>query len=268
MAQEAHRREGVLPSLRRASAAADAEWVDLSASLASDLLAIQDAGKRAAAYAALSAKLGATGDGLLPADDARVRASFEAVLPAPQPKNEDHERELAAWRVRDTAARAEMARLDRARRLAAWGLVPAGAVLPAAVAAIAYGWDPLSLASVLPELPTLPMSAVMLAALAAGGLCAFLASRAKRVPQAWNAAAGAAVAGVVLLLAARSLPLYIAANGVITRSGQSLERVVVRVYPNAAGARLEVLRGNDIIRRGEILDFRGAYPVRFLREAR
>ncbi|WP_140887059.1 hypothetical protein [Muricoccus nepalensis] len=257
-----------MPSLRRASAAAEAEWVDLSASLASDLLAIQDAGKRAAAYAALSAKLGTTGDGLLPADDARVRASFEAVAPAPQPKNEDHERELAAWRVRDTAARAEMARLDRARRLAVWGLVPAGAVLPAVVAAIAYGWDPMSLASVLPELPTLPMSAVMLAALAAGGLCALPASRAKQVPQAWNAAAAAAVAGVVLLLAARSLPLYIAANGVITRSGQSLGRIVVRVYPNAAEARLEVLRGNDIIQRGEVLDFRGAYPVRFLREGR
>ncbi|TPG41928.1 hypothetical protein EAH89_28185 [Roseomonas nepalensis] len=161
-----------------------------------------------------------------------------------------------------------MARLDRARRLAVWGLVPAGAVLPAVVAAIAYGWDPMSLASVLPELPTLPMSAVMLAALAAGGLCALPASRAKQVPQAWNAAAAAAVAGVVLLLAARSLPLYIAANGVITRSGQSLGRIVVRVYPNAAEARLEVLRGNDIIQRGEVLDFRGAYPVRFLREGR
>lgn len=71
---------GVLPALRRASTAADEEWVKLSASLASDLLAIADFGERAAAYAALSARLAATGDKLLPVDEARIQLSFGRAL--------------------------------------------------------------------------------------------------------------------------------------------------------------------------------------------
>lgn len=157
-----------------------------------------------------------------------------------------------------------MDRLERTRRWVSWVLAPAVVVLPVAVATVAYGWDLLSLASALPELPTLPMSAVMLAAVVAGGACAFLASRAQQVSQAWNAAAGAAVAGLVLLLAARSLPIHIVGNGVSTKAGQSLAGLVVRADPTATGARLEVLRGVRGIRRGEVLDFTGADPARFL----
>lgn len=151
------------------------------------------------------------------------------------------DQELTAWRARDAAA-GEMDYLLSIQQLVAWGLAPAGVLLPGTMAAGNNGWDPISLVSTLPELPMLPMSAVMLGALASGGACSFLASRARRVSHAWGAAAGAAVAGVVLLLAARSLPLYIAANAVITRGGQTLEDVVVKVHTTSTGASFNRVR--------------------------
>lgn len=206
---------------------------------------------------------------LTPEHRAQLRMSISAAAGGPQVQavTQPHDEDLATWRARDTAARAEIDRLEHARRWASWGLASAGALLPVTVAAIAYGWGPLHLASVLPALPSLsPLSVlVMPGTLVTAGLCAFMASRAGRVPQAWGWAAGAVAAGLVLLVAVRSLPLYIVGNGVSTNSGQSLAGVLVRVDPNATGARLEVLRGAGRIRRGEVLDFSGADPVRFLR---
>jgi hypothetical protein len=97
------------------------------------------------------------------------------------------------------------------------------------------------------------------------GLCVFRASRARQVQHAWMAAGGAVAAGIALLLAARSVPVYVVGDGVSTKAGQSLAGVVVRVDPTATGARLQVLRGAGGIRHGEVLDFSGANPVRFLR---
>lgn len=207
---------------------------------------------------------------LTPEHRVELRTSIATANTGSQVRNamQQHGEDLAAWRARDTAARAEMEDLLSIQQLVAWGLVPAGVLLPGVMAAGANGWDPISLVSTLPELPTLPMSVVMLGALVGGSVCAVLASRARRVSHAWKAAAGAVVAGTVLLLAARSLPLYIAANAVIIRSGQALEDVVVRIHPNSAGASFKVLRGNDTIRRGEVLNYTGSHPVRFLHEGR
>ena len=157
-----------------------------------------------------------------------------------------------------------MDRLDRARWRSAWVLAPVGAVLPVTLAAVAYGWGPLHLAAVVPSLSTQPAAVVMVGALVAVGLCVFRASRAKQLPHAWMTVGGAVAAGVALLIAARSVPVYVVGKGVNTNAGQSLAGVVVRVDPTATGARPEVLRGASGIRRGEVLDFSGADPARFL----
>ena len=82
------------------------------------------------------------------------------------------------------------------------------------------------------------------------------------------AAGGAVAAGMALLIAARSVPVYVVGDGVSTNAGQSLVGVVVKVDPTGTGARLEVLRGAGGIRRGGVLDFSGANPVRFLQGGR
>lgn len=266
MAGETRKAEGVLPSLRRASAAADAEWVEVSAALASDLLAIQDPGERAIAYAALSAKLGATGDGLLPADEARVRTSFGPAPPLLRQTDQQHDQEFAAWLTRDAASQAEIRRLARLHRWVPWGLVPAATLAPAAVAAAAYGWGLARLVSVVPSLPSLPLAATggMCVALLGAGLCAVLAAHAKQAAWAWGAAGVAFAAGVVLLISARALPVHIGGGGVAAGNGQSLAGVVVMVQPTATGARLEVLSGNGMFRRGDLLDYSGSDPAQFL----
>jgi hypothetical protein len=183
-----------------------------------------------------------------------------AAPPTLQQKDQPHDQELAAWHARDAANRAaadRMDRLDRMRRWVAWRLAPAGAVLPVTVAAIAYGWGPLDLVSVVPSLPSLPAVSVwaMLGTVATVGVCAFMASRAERVPRAWGWAAGAVMAGVLLLVAARSLPLHIFKIGVVTSAGRSYPGVVVRLHFNGTLANLEVLRGAGTIRRGQMLNW-------------
>lgn len=207
---------------------------------------------------------------LTPEHRIELRASIATAAggsPVQDATRQQHDEEMAAWRARDTAARAAMDRLDGARWLAAWVLAPVGAVLPVTLAAVAYGWGPLHLMAVLPQLFSLPTLLLwgLLGNIVTASLCAFLAARARRVSLAWGTAAIAAAAGLSLLVVARALPLYIAGIGVRTNTGQSLAGVLVRVDPNATGARLEVLRGAGDIRRGEVLDFSGADPVRFLR---
>lgn len=198
---------------------------------------------------------------------AKAADSSQIQPPAPPPEAEEFAREQAAWRVRDAASQAEMRRIDRLQRWVPWALVPAATLAPAAVAAAVYGWGPLRLASVLPSLPSLPLAATgsMCVALLGAGLCAVVAAHARRAAWAWGAAGAAFLAGVLLLISARTLPVHIAGNGVATPAGQSLTGAVLMAQPTAIGARLEVLSGNGVFRRGELLDYSGRDPAQFFR---
>ncbi|WP_043839554.1 hypothetical protein [Muricoccus aerilatus] len=193
------------------------------------------------------------------ADASRIRPPTPAA--PPQEEEEEIEREQAARRAHNEANRAALERenrLDRVRPWIAWGLAPAGAVLPVAVAAFHHGWSPLHLASVVPSLASLPAGPVwtMVGAVVVAAMCAFIASRAQGVRRALGWAAGAVLAGVLLLGAARYLPLKIFKIGVATSAGEAEAGVVVRLRPTRVGlANLEVLRGAGSLRRGQLLEW-------------
>lgn len=260
---------GLLPAIRQAGAAADAEWTQHSAKLAAELLAIPNPAERAAAYASLSARLAVTGDSLRPEDDARVRASFgPQPVPAaePEPHPADYARALEEWRARDAATQAAKRSLENWRAWATWSFVPFAAIVPAAAAAGRNGWGFKDVLAVLPSLSWLSLEplGLILGGIAGAVACGWLASRARTMDRLLLATGGAAVAGVAIMLGARSLPIYRIPADVKTSDGRSMLGAVVEFNHVPGGARIEVLRGNGALVRGERLDLRGAQPFRDL----
>ncbi|MCB4825506.1 hypothetical protein [Roseicella aerolata] len=202
---------------------------------------------------------------------AELRASIAAPAAAsqasPEDANREHRRAMEEWRARDAQQRADAARLDRERAVVLWGLVPGATVLPSMVAAGIYGWGPMDVVVSLLEVPWLPLVplGVAVAALAGAGLCGFLASKAAHPAKLWEPVAGAFLAGLMLLGASRSLPLYRAAAGAVASDGRPLAGSVVRLHPIPGGVRMEVLAGNGAFRRGDALVLRDADPLRAIR---
>jgi hypothetical protein len=197
---------------------------------------------------------------------AELRTSIAAAVGPRRNPDQQHGQEMAAWQAKGAARRAAAARLDRDRAVAAWCLVPGAAVLPAMLAAVMYGWGPLSLLATLAAAPWLPLAPVAgcAVALVGAGFCVWLASNAIHVPGVRLPVVGAVLVGLLLLTAARHLPVYMAGNGATATDGRTLAGAVIWVYPMDGSAMVTVLAGNSVFRRGEMLEFGSADPVRFL----
>lgn len=107
----------------------------------------------------------------------------------------------------------------------------------------------------------------VLAAMGGAGAAAWSAAEAESVRSLGAALAGAFAAGALAVVAARSLPVYLAGPGARLADGSGIGGSVVRVQRRWPGRpdRLHVLLGAGRVGRGDVPHLQRGQPVRFLR---
>jgi hypothetical protein len=176
---------------------------------------------------------------------------------AERQRREDYARELAAWRRRDAAQRAEAQRATRLQRLTAWCYAPAAAALPSVALAAWSGWTPLQVAAatldaLLPPGLVVGLVAVCVGAVcvAAAGACCWWARRAHPA-DLWFVAGLALVAGLLLAASANSLPYVVIRGALLTTDHRPLSGTLARLD----GWQIAIVAGNGAVSRGERFTF-------------